>query len=140
MYEPSPFDTIRDQVAQYEATDGAQGGTLQGRPLVILTTRGARTRLIRKTPLLRIRYGPAYVVVASYGGAPMHPAWYHNLVADPLVWLQDGAERMRLLARQVTAEERVPVWEAADAVWPDLSSYRRSAAPREIPLILLHSA
>jgi deazaflavin-dependent oxidoreductase (nitroreductase family) len=80
------------------------------------------------------------VVAASYGGAPVHPAWYHNLVADPRVRLQDGVQRLRVLAREATAAERAPVWEAADAVWPDFASYRRSATPREIPLVLLHSS
>ncbi|MFB4299148.1 nitroreductase family deazaflavin-dependent oxidoreductase [Actinomadura sp. NTSP31] len=135
-YEPSPFTSIRDQVALYEATDGREGGTLNGRPVVILTTRGARTGRIRKTPLLKIRHQDAYLVVASYGGADVHPAWYHNLVADPSARIQDGAAVLRLRAREITGAEKARLWEVADAAWPDFPAYR-AATRREIPVLLL---
>ncbi len=92
-YEPSPEERVRDQVALYEATDGAEGAELEGRPVVILTTTGARSGRIRKTPVIRIVSDGTYAVVASAGGASKDPAWFHNLVAHPVAQLQDGAER-----------------------------------------------
>lgn len=136
-YAPSPFDAVRDQVALYEATDGEQGGTLEGRPVVILSTLGAKTGRIRKTPLLKIEHNGSYAVVASYGGAPVHPAWYHNVLAHPEVDLRDGATIRRLRAREVSGAEKDGVWRIADAIWPDFPGYRAAAAPRDIPVLLL---
>src|ERR1700760_3641085 len=95
-YAPSPSDWVRDQVALYEATDGREGGTLEGRPVVILTTIGAKTGKTRKNPVMRIKEGDTYVAVASNAGAASHPSWYRNLVADPHVSLQDGPTVHRL--------------------------------------------
>lgn len=136
-YEPSIFPAVRDQVALYEATAGREGGTLHDRPVVILTTVGARTGKLRKTPLMRIEYHGAYIVVASYGGTPHHPDWYHNLVAEPRVILRDGGEATALTARETTGAEKKRLWRVADSAWPDFPAYRAAAAPREIPLVLL---
>lgn len=82
-YLASPSDRVRDQVARYEASDGADAGTLEGRPVVILTTVGNRTGAIRKNPVMRIPHGDSYIAVASNAGAATDPAWYRNLIAHP---------------------------------------------------------
>jgi deazaflavin-dependent oxidoreductase (nitroreductase family) len=99
-YAPSPFEFAADQVEQYERTGGAEGGDLQGRPVVILTTRGRTTGKVRKSPLMRVTDGDRYAVVASRGGAPEHPVWYLNILADPHVTLQDGPVVKDYVARR----------------------------------------
>jgi F420H(2)-dependent quinone reductase len=136
-YLPSPSDRVRDQVALYEATDGAEGGTLEDRPVVILTTTGARSGAIRKNPVMRIPYGGGYIAVASAAGAPTNPAWYGNLVAHPDVWVQDGAAKQQLRAREVFGEEKTRLWQVAEQYWPHFPEYRANAAPREIPVVVL---
>jgi len=139
LYVPSPSQRVRDQVARYEATDGREGGTLEGRPVVILTMTGATSGKIRKTPIMRVERDGTYVAVASAGGAPNHPAWYRNLLANPDVRLQDGARLYRLRAREVFGEERVRAWKLADSRWPHFPEYRARAG-REIPVLLLEPA
>ncbi len=136
-YVPSPRDQVRDQVALYEATDGAEGGTLEGRPVVILTTTGVRTGAIRKNPVMRIPFGANYIAVASAAGAATDPAWYRNLTAHPDVWVQDGAVKREMRAREVFGEEKTQMWEVAEQYWPHFPEYRAKAAPREIPVIVL---
>src|SRR3972149_3646922 len=99
-YEPSPWALVRDRVETYERTGGREGNTFQdtGLPVIILTTRGNKSGKVRKTPLMRVEHDGEYAVVASMGGAPQHPVWYHNLVANPHVELQDGAVRRDYLA------------------------------------------
>lgn len=126
-----------DQVALYEATDGREGNTLEGRPVVILTTVGAKSGERRKTPVMRIVDGDNYLAVASAGGATSHPAWYRNLVANPDVWLQDGAAVHRLRARQTHNDEKSRLWAVAEQFWPHFPAYRASAGDREIPVIVL---
>ncbi|HEV7974437.1 nitroreductase family deazaflavin-dependent oxidoreductase [Amycolatopsis sp.] len=135
-YQPSPAAAVRDQVASYEATDGREGGTLEGKPVVILTSTGAKTGKLRKTPVMRIERDGIYVVVASAGGAPKHPQWYHNLVAQPLVRLQDHADVHTLRAREVTGDEKTRWWEVAESEWPHYPEYRATAG-REIPVLVL---
>ncbi|MBW8741010.1 MAG: nitroreductase family deazaflavin-dependent oxidoreductase, partial [Streptomyces turgidiscabies] len=113
-YEPSTAQFVRAQVELYESSGGTQGTTLgvlvtreedeelEDVPVVILTTLGAKSRKIRKSPLIRVEHDGSYAVVASAGGAPKHPVWYHNAVADPRVELQDGPVRRDMLAREVT--------------------------------------
>jgi deazaflavin-dependent oxidoreductase (nitroreductase family) len=135
-YEPSPDKRSREQVELYESSGGTQGATLRGKPVIILTSRGAKSGLIRKTPLMRVEHGGTYAVVASEGGAPKHPVWYHNLVADPHVELQDGAVRQDMTAREVTGEEKAAWWERAVAAWPDYAEYQKRT-DREIPVFVL---
>jgi len=135
-YEPSPEKFVRDQVETYERTDGAEANTLRGRPVIILTTRGARSGKVRKTPLMRVEHDGRYAVVASKGGAPSHPVWFHNVVADPHVQLQDGARKWDMTAREATGEERAQWWERAVAAWPDYAEYQKKT-DREIPLFVL---
>ena len=94
-YEPSPIDRVRQQVELYEATNGVEGATLNGKPVIVLTCKGAKSGKIRKMPLMRIEHDGSYAVVASNAGAPTHPFWYYNIVANPLVELQDGAIKTR---------------------------------------------
>ncbi|MEV0588779.1 nitroreductase family deazaflavin-dependent oxidoreductase [Nonomuraea sp. NPDC050310] len=135
-YEPSPADFVAKQVELYERTGGAEGNTLRDRPVIILTTKGAKSGKIRKTPLMRVTDGTAYAVVASQGGAPTNPLWYHNIVADPHVTLQDGPEPRDYTARQVEGEERARWWDRAVEAWPDYAEYQKKT-DREIPVFVL---
>lgn len=135
-YVPSPSKRARDQVELYERTGGTEGGTLNGRPVVIVTSRGAKTGKIRKTPLMRVEHDGAYLAVASMGGAPRHPVWYHNVVADPHVELQDGAEKWDMVARELSGEERAVWWERAVAAYPPYADYQERTE-RVIPVFLL---
>ena len=135
-YEPSPDKRSRDQVELYERSGGAEGNTLRGKPVIILTTKGAKSGLVRKTPLMRVEHDGRYAVVASQGGAPKHPVWYYNLVADPHVELQDGPVRQDMTARELTGEEKATWWERAVAAWPDYASYQERT-DREIPVFVL---
>lgn len=135
-YAPGTADRAREQVERYESTDGREGGDLRGKPVIVLTTVGAKTGKLRKTPLMRVEHDGAYAVVASLGGAPRHPVWYHNLKAHPHVELQDGPTKRDYLAREVTGDEKATWWERAVAAWPDYASYQRRTT-REIPVFVL---
>jgi deazaflavin-dependent oxidoreductase (nitroreductase family) len=138
-YVPSSSDRVKNQVAAYEATDGAEGGTLNGSPVIVLTTVGAKTGSIRKTTLIRIEHDGTYAVVASYGGAPRHPQWYRNATANPLVQVQDRAVRQKMRAREVFGAEKDEWWPRADAAYAEIPHYR-AIAGREIPILLLEPA
>src|ERR1700722_11520954 len=99
-YEPSRNDRDRRQVELYEATNGREGGTLNGKPVIILTFKGAKSGKIRKTPLMKIKHDGTYAIVASNGGASTHPVWYRNIISNPLVELQDGAIKQEMRARE----------------------------------------
>jgi deazaflavin-dependent oxidoreductase (nitroreductase family) len=135
-YTPSASERVRDQVARYEASDGSDGGDLGGRPVIILTTRGASSGAIRKTPIMRVVDGDTYVAIASYAGNPHHPAWYRNLVAYPEAEVRDRAQRIRVRAREVQGEEKVRLWAIADAGNPAYADYRAKAG-RDIPILVL---
>lgn len=135
-YEPSPWDFVAEQVERYEATGGREGGEMEGVPVVILTTVGRKTGKLRKSPIMRVREGDRYVVIASMGGAPTHPAWYFNFLANPEVTLQDGDVVRRYRGRVAEGEERAEWWATAAAVWPDYAVYP-TRTDREIPLIIL---
>ena len=135
-YAPSPWEFVAKQVADYERTGGNEGGTLEGKPVIILTTRGNKSGRVRKTPLMRVEDGGTYAVVASMGGAPKHPVWYHNLVAEPDVTLQDGETVYELTARQVDGDEKQRWWAAATEVWPAYDDYQAKTA-RQIPVFVL---
>jgi deazaflavin-dependent oxidoreductase (nitroreductase family) len=135
-YEPSPYERSREQVAQYEASGGKDGGDLRGVPVIILWTRGRHSGKVRKTPLMRVEHDGQYAVVASLGGAPKHPVWYLNLLADPEVTLQDGPRRFDLRARTLEGAERDEWWKHAAEVWPDYDAYQ-ARTDRQIPVVLL---
>jgi deazaflavin-dependent oxidoreductase (nitroreductase family) len=137
-YEPSPQKWVRDQVERYEATDGREANTLKdtGLPVVIFTTRGRKSGKIRKMPLMRVEHNGAYAMVASQGGAPTHPVWYHNLKADPdALIVQDGANVMEATARELTGAERDEWWERAVAAYPSYAEYQ-TKTDRQIPVLL----
>ena len=124
-------------MALYEATEGREGGTLEGRPVVILSTIGAKTGNIRKNPVMRIKDGDTYVAVASNGGASSNPSWYRNMTAHPEVSLQDGATVYLLRAREVHGEEKPRWWRVAERHWPRYDEFRATAGDREIPVMVL---
>ncbi|MPY62039.1 nitroreductase family deazaflavin-dependent oxidoreductase [Streptomyces spongiae] len=137
-YVPSPTDWVREQVELYESSGGTEGTTLMdtGLPVVILTTRGAKSGKIRKTPVMRVEHEGRYAVVASLGGAPKHPVWYHNLVSDPRVEIQDGPVRQDMAAREVTGDEKDEWWERAVAAYPPYADYQKKT-DRVIPVFVL---
>jgi deazaflavin-dependent oxidoreductase (nitroreductase family) len=138
-YEPSPWDFVAEQVRLYEETGGEEAGTLEGKPCIILTSRGARSGKLRKTPLMRVTDGERYAVVASLGGAPRHPVWYVNLKADPHVVLQDGPLAKDYVAREVEGAERDEWWARAVEAWPAYADYQRKT-DRVIPVFVLDPA
>ena len=135
-YEPSTSDWARENADLYMASGGKEGTELKGKPVILLTTIGAKSGKIRKTPLMRVEHGGEYAVVASLGGAPKNPVWYHNIVKHPLVELQDGTENADYRAREVFGEEKALWWERAVAVWPDYADYQ-GKTDREIPVFVL---
>lgn len=135
-YAPSTEKRARDQVEEYESSGGTRGTTMRGMPVVILTSTGAKTGQIRKTPLMRVEHDGRYAVVASLGGAPKHPVWYFNLLADPRVTLQDGPERWDMTAREVTGAEREDWWARAVDAYPDYADYALKT-DRTIPVLVL---
>jgi len=137
-YEPSPRGWVRDQVDLFEGSGGTQGTTLQdtGLPVIIVTNLGARTGKVRKTPLMRVEHDGHYAAVASQGGSPKHPVWYHNLKANPRVELQDGSKRQEMIARELTGSERDQWWERAVAAYPPYAEYQ-TRTTRQIPVFVL---
>jgi deazaflavin-dependent oxidoreductase (nitroreductase family) len=134
-YEPSPEKWVREQVANYERSGGTEDTTLRGVPVVVVTSRGARSGKVRKNPVMRVEHDGAYALVASKGGTPEHPGWYHNLVAHPTVEIQDGAERRDYGVRVAEGDEREQWWERAVDVWPDYAAYQEKT-DREIPVFI----
>lgn len=135
-YVPSPKPWVADQVALYESTGGKEGGTLQGKPVVVLTTIGRRSGKVRKAALMRVEHDGTYAVVASLGGAPQHPLWYHNLLANPEATLQDGPNVYDVRAREVHGDEKATWWARAVEAWPDYDNYQEKTS-REIPVFVL---
>ncbi|GGC02561.1 nitroreductase family deazaflavin-dependent oxidoreductase [Cellulomonas carbonis] len=135
-YAPSPSDWARQQAETFEATNGAEANTLRGVPIVVITSVGASSGKLRKTPLMRVEHDGEYVAVASKGGAPEHPTWYRNFLTSPFVELQDGPTRRDYRVRELSGAERETWWERAVAVWPDYAQYQANT-DRQIPLLLL---
>jgi deazaflavin-dependent oxidoreductase (nitroreductase family) len=140
-YEPSPAKWVRDQVELYESSGGTEGTTLRdtGLPVVIVTNVGARSGKLRKTPVMRVEHEGRYAMVASKGGAPQHPTWYANVLANPHVELQDGPLKQDMVAREVHGEERAQWWERAVAAYPPYAEYQQKTE-REIPVLVLEPA
>lgn len=135
-YEPSPSEWAREQAETYEATGGADANTLRGVPIIVLTSIGARSGKLRKTPLMRVEHEGEYAIVASMGGAPQNPTWYHNLKKNPHVELQDGPVKQDYTAHEATGDERAVWWKRAVAVWPDYAEYQ-DRTDRQIPVFVL---
>jgi deazaflavin-dependent oxidoreductase (nitroreductase family) len=137
-YDPSPWEWVRDQVAEYEASNGERANTLldTGLPVIVLTTRGQRSGAVRKSPLMRVEHGGEYALIASQGGAPTHPNWYHNLVAHPdEVTIQDGPAPFDVEVREVDGEERATWWDRAVAAYPPYAEYQ-TKTDRTIPVLV----
>ena len=135
-YEPSPEKWVRDQVELYESSGGTQGTTLRGMPVIVLTTLGAKSGKVRKAPLMRVEHDGHYLAVASLGGSPKNPVWYANVVAHPLVEVQDGPVRQDMTAREITGDEKAIWWERAVAAYPPYADYQKKT-DRIIPVFLL---
>ncbi len=138
-YAPSPAQWVRDQVETYEGSGGTEGTDMRGMPVVILTTKGAKSGKLRKTPLMRVEHAGSYAVVASLGGAPKNPVWYNNVISDPHVELQDGPVKQDMVAREVTGDEKAVWWQRAVEAFPDYANYQRKTE-REIPVFVLEPA
>jgi F420H(2)-dependent quinone reductase len=138
-YVPSSSERVRDQVARYEATGGAEGGELGGLPVVILTTTGSRSGKTRKNPVMRVEQDGVYAAIASYAGNAENPQWYYNLIAHPYATVQDGSQIRRVRAREVFDEEKQTWWAVADALNPNYARYRATAG-RDIPILALEPA
>ncbi|NLE80171.1 MAG: nitroreductase family deazaflavin-dependent oxidoreductase [Rhodococcus sp.] len=135
-FERSTSDWAADQAELIERSGGTEGLTLQGKPVVLLTTRGAQTGKIRKTPLMRVEHDGNYAIVASLGGAPKNPVWYYNVKKNPLVELRDGTANQDMVAREITGEEKAAWWERAVAAFPQYADYQKKTE-REIPVFVL---
>ena len=135
-YEPSPADWVREQVREYEGSGGTTGTTMRGMPVIIVTTRGAKSGKLRKVPLMRVEHHGEYAAVASMGGAPMNPVWYFNLVANPQVQVQDGTVVQTMTAREVTGQEKADWWQRCVAAFPDYADYQ-AKTERSIPVFVL---
>ena len=129
---------MRDQVELYESSGGTQGTTLRdtGLPVVIVANLGAISGKVRKTPVMRVEHDGKYAMIASKGGAPAHPTWYHNVRANPLVELQDGPRKQDMMAREVSGDERADWWKRAVAAYPPYAEYQEKTT-RDIPVFVL---
>ena len=137
-YIPSPSGWVADQVELYEGSQGTEGLTLRdtGLPVIIVTNRGRKTGAVRKTPLMRAVDGDNYILVASRGGAPKNPLWYHNLKADPNVEIRDETEVFSMRVREVVESvERQRLWDIAVAAYPPYQEYQ-DKTDRLIPVFI----
>lgn len=135
-YEPSTVDWVANQAERIVKSGGAEGMTIVGLPVILLTTVGNKTGKLRKTPLMRVEHNGEYALVASLAGAPKHPVWYYNVVASPHVELQDGTVTKDYIAREVFGEEKAIWWERAVAAYPPYADYQ-SKTTRQIPVFVL---
>ncbi|GIJ30359.1 F420H(2)-dependent quinone reductase [Micromonospora qiuiae] len=135
-YEPSATPWVREQVEQIMRTGTTDGVTIAGRPVVLMTYRGAKTRKVRKTPVMRVEHEGRYAAVASMGGAPKNPQWYASLVAEPIIELQDGTVTGEYQAREVFGDEKAVWWRRAVEAYPDYADYQRKT-DRQIPVLVL---
>jgi deazaflavin-dependent oxidoreductase (nitroreductase family) len=137
-YVPSKAQWVRDQVEKYEATDGAEANTLRdtGDPIVVITSIGAKSGVLRKNPVMRVERDGIYVAIASKGGADDQPEWYHNFVKHPEVDLQDGPVKKSYRAEVVQGEERADLWQLAVDTWPTYAEYQKKTE-RQIPVFKL---
>jgi len=138
-YAPSSSDWAREQAEKYMESGGTDGTDLQGIPVILLTTVGAKTGKLRKTPLMRVEHDGEYAIVASRGGAPTHPVWYYNVVQNPRVELQDGTVTGDYDAREVFGDDKAVWWERAVQAFPPYAEYQQKT-DRQIPVFVLTRA
>jgi len=137
-YEPSPQQWVREQVEKYESSGGTEGTTLldTGLPVIIVTTRGKKTGKLRKNPVMRVEHNGQYALIASKGGAPKHPEWYFNIMANPdEVMIQDGPDRFDVTVHEATGQEREEWWKRAVEAFPDYEEYKKKTT-RVIPVLV----
>jgi F420H(2)-dependent quinone reductase len=137
-YAPSPWDWVREQVAEYEASGGQRANTLRetDMPVIVVTTRGAKSGKVRKNPLMRVEHDGSYALVASKGGTPENPEWYHNIVSHPdEVLIQDGPEPFAVSVREVSGDEKAAWWERSVAAYPPYAEYQEKT-DRQIPVFV----
>jgi deazaflavin-dependent oxidoreductase (nitroreductase family) len=135
----SPVGWVAKHVKQYVESNGTSGRRYSGKDALLITTRGRKSGLLRRTALFYGKDGERYLVVASNGGKPAHPAWYLNLLADPEVQIQDGAETFTARARPASAEERPRLWAMMAAIFPSYEGFRQKTS-REIPVVVIERA
>ncbi len=138
-YAPSTSEWARVQAEAFESSNGSEANELKGLPIIVMTNVGAKSGKLHKTALMRVEHDGAYAVVASKGGAPEHPRWYFNLVANPQVELQDGAEKHDYVARELAGAEREVWWDRAVAAYAPYAEYQEKTE-RVIPVFLLERA
>lgn len=136
QYEPSPSTHARKQAERYELSGGTEATMMKDRPIVVLTSVGAKTGKLRKTPLMRVENNGEYAVVASKGGAPEHPVWYYNLKRNPHVELQDGGTTRDFIATELAGDEKAKWWRLAVEAYPEYADYQRRTS-RQIPVFVL---
>jgi F420H(2)-dependent quinone reductase len=134
--EISPEGWVRDQTEKILSTGTTEGVQVFDRPIVLVTVRGAKSGKLRYTPVMRVEHGGRYAMFASKGGAPEHPAWYHNLVANPHVELQDGTVTKEYDARELSGAERAEWWDRGVEAYPPYAEYQ-TKTDRLIPVFLL---
>ena len=135
-YEPSTSDWARTQAEHYMESGGTEHTDMNGMPVILLKSIGAKSGKLRVNPLMRVEHNGEYAVVASLGGAPKHPTWYFNIVADPHVELQDGPVSKDYDAREVHGEEKAVWWERAVEAYPPYADYQKKT-DRQIPVFVL---
>jgi deazaflavin-dependent oxidoreductase (nitroreductase family) len=133
----SPVGNVKRHIQQYIESKGKKGHLYRGLPSLLITTRGRKTSLLRRSALIYGRDGESYVVVASNAGSPRLPFWYLNLVANPEVELMVGPEVFKAQARTATPEEKQRLWPVMTGIYPTYLLYQHRAAGREIPLVIL---
>ena len=140
-YEPSTSAWVAEQVAEYEASGGTRANTLldTGIPVVIVTMRGVKSGKVRKIALMRVEHDGEYALVASKGGHSEHPDWYHNLLADPAVTIQDGPEPIDYVVHESAGDERAAWWQRAVAEFPQYAEYEKKTE-RLIPVLVASQA
>ena len=136
QYAPSPWDWSREQADKYAESGGADAADMKGMPIILLTTVGAKTGKLRKTPLMRVEHNGEYACVASLGGAPKNPVWYYNIAKNSRVELQDGSVTRDYDAREVFGDEKGVWWERAVEAYPDYADYQ-TKTDRQIPVFVL---
>ena len=135
-YAPSTSDWARKQAEAFEAANGTKSNELRGMPVIVVTSIGAKSGKVRKTPLMRVEHEGEYAAVASLGGAPQNPVWYYNLKKNPNVELQDQTVKKDYIAREVSGEEHDLWWDRAVAAYPDYADYQKKT-DRIIPIFVL---
>jgi deazaflavin-dependent oxidoreductase (nitroreductase family) len=137
-YIPTPVQWVREQVERYESSGGTEGLTLMdtGLPCIIVTHTGNKTGATRKTPLMRVKDGDAYILIGSMGGAPKHPVWVHNLRANVDVEIRDATEVYKMRVREVEdPAEKNRAWALGVAAYPPYQDYQNKTS-RKIPVFI----